>query len=113
MAQSIGVNLSAKALCDDVDVIILKVLSHSGDKRHTYRCSEQQPYAPEKLSRRVLRILRRVIVDHVAKDHRIEQRKDLIDRRKNEDQYDECPILLKVGIEKFHTGNFKLDDSCI
>src|SRR5262249_28003973 len=69
-----------------------------------HRRREQQAHAAEELSRRVLPVPGRVLVDDVAEDQRVEQREDLVDRGQNERQDDERPVTAKVGVEESHGG---------
>src|SRR5207249_1033558 len=47
-------------------------------------------------------IPRRVLIDHMAEDDRIQKRKDLVDRREHEDQGDQKAVLFEVREEYFH-----------
>ena len=78
--DAVGVELRAEPLRDDVDVVVLEVLRHARDERDADRRAEQQADAAEELGGRVLLEPRRVLVDDVPEDQRIEQREDLVDR---------------------------------
>ena len=52
----------------------------------------------------VLAESRRVVVDDVPEDQRIEQREDLVGRRQHERQKNQPAILAQVGEEEIHTG---------
>ena len=73
--DAVGVDLRAEALADHVDEVVLEVLRHAGDERDPHRRAEQQAHTAEELSRRALLELRRVLVDDVAEDQRIDERK--------------------------------------
>src|SRR5881409_523281 len=106
VADSVGINLSAEPLGDDVDVVVLEILGYARNERYTYRGCQQQTHAPKKLAGCVFAIPRRVIIDHVTEDDRIEKRKDLVDRREHEDRCDEQPVLFEIREKNFHV--FKL-----
>ena len=72
VADAVRVELRAQALCDQVDVVVLKILGDARDERHANRGAEQQRHAAEELAGRVLRKPRRVIVDDVSENQRIE-----------------------------------------
>src|SRR5262245_8565561 len=40
MADAVGVKLSAESLCDDVDVVVLKILRHARHEGHAHCRSE-------------------------------------------------------------------------
>ena len=42
MAQSIGIDLRPQSLCDGIDIIILKILRHAGDKGSSHRRQEEK-----------------------------------------------------------------------
>src|SRR5262245_27990307 len=98
MADAIGVDLCAKPLCDDVDVVILKILGDPRDERHAYSGRQQQTYTLKELACCVLAVAGRVIVNHMSKYHGIQERKDLVDRREDKDCDDSVTVLTKVGI---------------
>ncbi len=100
--DAVRVQLGAQPLRDDVDVVVLEVLGHARDERDADRRGEEQADAPEELARRVFLEPRRVLVDHVAEDQRIEQREDLIDGGERERQRDQAAIVAEVAVEDFH-----------
>src|SRR5207249_495370 len=85
VADSVGINLSAQPLGDDVDVVVLEILRYARNERDTDGGCKQQTHATKELSRGVFAIPGRVVIDHVAEDDGIEKRKDLVDRRQHED----------------------------
>ncbi len=92
----------AQPLRDDVDVVVLEVLGHARDERDADRGGEQQADASEELARRVFLEPRRVLVDDVAEDQRIEQREDLIDGGERERQRDQAAIVAQIAEKDFH-----------
>src|SRR5437763_6258732 len=99
MPHPIGINLSAQPLGDDVDVVVLKILRDTGYESGTDCQAEEQAHGAKELAGVVLGVSRRVVVDHVAKDDGVQQRENLIDRRKHQNRDHEWSILLKV-VEK-------------
>ena len=91
MADAVGVELGAKPLRDEVDVVVLEVLRDARDERDADRRGEQQRDAAEELARRVFGEPRGVVVDDVPEDQRIEEREDLVDGREDERERDERP----------------------
>jgi hypothetical protein len=102
MPDPIRVQLRPEALRDDVDEVVLEVLGDARDEGHAHGRAEEQRHATEELGGRVLLKLRRVLVDDVAEDQRIEQRKDLVDRRERERECHQAPVLLQVAEEEPH-----------
>ena len=102
VADAVGVQLRAEPLGDDVDVVVLEVLRDARDEGDADRGAEQQADAPEELSGRVFLEPRRVVVDDVPEDQRVEQREDLIDGGQGERQRDQAAIVPKVAVEKLH-----------
>ncbi len=102
MADAVGVQLSAEPLRDDVDVIVLEVFRDPRHESYPDRCRQQQAHALEEFAGRVLLEPRRVLVDDVAEDQRIEQREDLVDGGQDQRQHDQRPVLPQVGVEDFH-----------
>jgi len=98
MANAVGIDLGAKPLCDDIDVVILKILCNARDKSHTDGGRQQQADASEELAGRVFAIAGRVLVDDVAKDYRIQEREDLVHRCQNEDQKDHLSMGTQIRI---------------
>ena len=94
--------MSTEPLGDDVDVVVLKILRYAGNEGDTYGSCEQQTHATKELTRCVFAIPRRVLIDHMAEDDRIQKRKDLVDRREHEDQGDQKAVLFEVREEYFH-----------
>src|SRR3989442_15409750 len=107
MLDTIRVNLSAQPLGNDVDVKVLKIFGyprHEGDT--DCRC-QQQTDASKELAGCVFAVSSGVIVDDVAKDDRIEKRKDLVDTRQKQDQYHEKAILFEIVEKYFHVFSHK------
>ena len=46
--------------------------------------------------------LRRVLVDDVAEDQRVEQREDLVDRGEHERRRDETAVMAQVAVQELH-----------
>src|SRR5213592_4409187 len=97
MPDTIGINLSTEPLCDDVDVVVLEIFRHSRNEGDPNSGCEQQADASKELSCRVVAISSGVVIDNVAEDDGIQERKDLVDRREHQDQYNEKSILLEVS----------------
>src|SRR5881628_2318138 len=110
MPDTIGINLSTEPLCDDVDVVVLEIFRHTRNERDPNSGCEQQADASKELSRCVVAVSSGVVIDNVAKDDGIQERKDLVDRREHQDQYNEKPILLEVSEKNSHisTGRIPL-----
>src|SRR4029453_4483718 len=106
MGDAVGVELGAKALRDQVDVVVLEVLRYARDKRHTHRGGEQHRDATEELAGRVFGEPRRVVVDDVPEDQRVEQREDLVDRGETERERDERPILAQIREKQRHASDY-------
>src|SRR5687768_5056458 len=102
VADAVGVQIYADTLRGDVDEIVLEVLRDAGDEGDADRRREQQPDSAEELARGVLAELGGVVVDNVPEDQRVEQRKDLIDRGKNEGKDDDAPVPAEVAKQKAH-----------
>ena len=102
MADAVGIDLRADSLCDDVDVIVLKVLRDTRDEGDANGRRQQQADAPEELGGRVFLEPGRVLVDHVPEDQRVEQREGLIDRGEDERQRHEPPVAFQVPVQKLH-----------
>src|SRR6185436_2693971 len=106
VTDAVGIDLRAQPLRDHIDVVILKVLCDARNKRDAHRGGQQQADSAEKLARRVFAVARRVFVDDVAKDHRIQKREDLVDRRQNQYQDDRLPMFAEIRVKNFHAGDF-------
>ena len=102
MADAVGVDLGPQPLGDHVDEVVLEVLGHPRDEGHAHRRPQQQAHPAEELAGRVLRVARRVLVDDVAEDQRVEQREDLVDRGQHEGQRDQAPVPAQVRVEQPH-----------
>ena len=102
MLDPVRIELGPETLRDHIDVVILKVLRHARHERDADRGPEQQADAFEELTRRVLLKPRRVLVDHVPEDQRIEEREDLVDRGQGERERDEAAVLPEITVKKFH-----------
>src|SRR6266576_6153743 len=103
MADAVGVELCTQLLRDEADVVILEVLRHARDERHTHGSAQQEADTANELSSRVLLKPCGVLVDDVAKNQRIEEREDLIDRRQDERKGDQTPVVAQIGIQQFHS----------
>src|SRR5258708_36986272 len=102
MSTAIGVDACANFLRDYIDEIILEILGDARDQSHANRRSEQQSYTSNELRARILAIASRVGVDDVPEDERIQQRKNLIDRRQDKSDGSKLPQILKVPVESIH-----------
>ena len=71
--HAIRIDLRAKPLRHDVDVVILEILRDSRNEGCSHRRCQEQTDATKELARGVLRVPRRVIVDDVSKDDRIQK----------------------------------------
>src|SRR5258706_15827130 len=78
------------------------ILGNNGSRTRRNRRSQQQAYASNELRARILAIPGRVGVDDVPENERIQQRKDLIDRRQNKGDDSKLPQILKVPVESSH-----------
>jgi hypothetical protein len=96
VADAIGVQLGAEPLGYDVDEVVLEVLRHARDERHTDRCREPLDHPADEVGGRISRVLGSVLVNDDPEDQRIEQREDLVDRRQAKGHGDEHPVLLQV-----------------
>src|SRR5579864_6738992 len=106
----VGVQLGPEPLRDQVDVVILEVLGGPRDKRHADSGGQQKADAAKELAGGVLGELRRVAVDDVAKDQRVEQGKHLVDRRQHQRERDQASVIPQVRIEELHlAGNSTAD----
>src|SRR5258708_37825919 len=72
-----------------------------GGGNSTHR-SEQQSYPRNDVRVRIIAIASRVGVDDVPENERIQQRKNLIDRRQDKSDDSELPQILKVPVESSH-----------
>ena len=102
MADPVRVDLGAQTLRDDVDEVVLEILRDARDEGDPHRRAEQQAHAPEELGGGVLLELRRVRIDDVAEDQRIEEREDLVDRRQHERERDQRPVTFQIREEQLH-----------
>ncbi len=102
MSNAIGVDACANFLRDYIDEIILKILGDARDQSHANRRTEQQAYTSNELRARILAIACRVGVDDVPENERIQQRKNLIDRRQDKSDDSKPPQILKVPVESSH-----------
>ena len=84
VADAVCEDLGAQPLRDDVDEVVLEVLGHTRDERDAYGRQQQHADAAEELRGRIELVLRRVAIDDVAEDQRIEQREDLVDGRQDQ-----------------------------
>ena len=80
MANAIRVHLRAHLLRDQTDHVVLDVFGHSRNKGHAHRRAQQQRDAAKELLGGILLKLRRVVIDHVAKNQGIEEGEDLVNR---------------------------------
>ena len=102
MADPVGIEVDADALRDDVDEVILEVLRDPGDERDADGGEQQQADTAKELARGMLAELRRVVVDDVPEDQRVEQREDLVDRRQDEREDDDRPVAAQIGQQEAH-----------
>src|ERR1700686_472577 len=102
MSNAIGVDACANLLRDYIDEIILEILGDARDQSHANRRSEQESYTSNELRARILAIASRVGVDDVPENERIQQRKNLIDRRQDKSDGSKLPQILKVPVESSH-----------
>ena len=79
MPDAVRVDLRAEPLRDDVDEVVLEVLRDTRDERHADGGQQQDADASKELARGVFLVARRVLIDDVSKDQRVEQREDLVD----------------------------------
>ena len=105
VANSVGVELRAQPLRYNVDEVVLEVLGHAGDERDTNGHREEERDSAKELSVGELVVLGGVVVDDVAEDQRVEQRKDLIDRREDQSERDQGPVAAQITGEKRHDRN--------
>jgi hypothetical protein len=96
--DAVRIELRTEPLRDHVDVVVLEVLRHSRDERHTHGRREQQADAAEELAGRVLAEPGRVLVDYVAKNERVEQREHLVDRGQRQGQRYQSAVIPKVAV---------------
>ena len=102
MPDTIGINLSTEPLCDDVDVVVLEIFRHARNERDPNSGCEQQADASKELACCVVAVPSGVVIDNVPEDDGIQERKDLVDRREHQDQYNEKPILFEISEKNFH-----------
>ena len=104
MSDAVRVHLGADALYDHVDIVVLEIL---GNTRHESdaHCQEQQcAGAFDERRGLILAKARRVVVDHVPEDERIEKREDLVRRRQQQREENQRAVFTKVGGKEIHTG---------
>src|SRR5258707_12802394 len=102
MPTAMGEDACANLRGDNIDGITLKILGDARDQSHANRRSEQQSYTSNELRARILAIASRVGVDDVPENERIQQRKNLIDRRQDKSGGSKLPQILKVPVESSH-----------
>jgi len=102
VADAVGVELCAEALRNQVDVVVLKILCDARDERHTDRRSEERRDPAEELPGRVLREARRIVVDDVTEDERVEEGEDLVDGCQHERDQHEASVVAQVRVEQLH-----------
>src|SRR6185503_10518520 len=89
--------------------VVLEVLGDARDEGDADRRAEQQAHATEEFAGGIFLEPGRVLVDDVAEDQRIEQRKDLVDGRQDERQRDQRSVVPEVGIEDPHlSGHYSM-----
>ena len=103
--NSVGVELCAQPLRYNVYEVVLEVLGHAGDERDTNGHREEERDSAKELSVGELVVLGGVVVDDVAEDQRIKQRKDLIERREDESERDHRRVRAQITGEKPHDRN--------
>src|SRR6266576_326178 len=89
-------------LDDGVDVVILEILGDARYECHAHCHQQQRAGAFDERRGLVLAEPRRVIVDYVTEDERVEEREDLIRRRQHQRQQDQPAVFTEVGIEDGH-----------
>ena len=73
MAKTIGIDLRAQPLGDDVDEGVLEVLRNPGDKCHSHGSQKQQTDPFEEACLSVLLEVQRVFIDNVPEDEGIKE----------------------------------------
>lgn len=102
MREAIGIDLRAQFLCDGVDVVILEILCHAGDKSDANRRPQQRGHSGEKFTLgKPVKMCGIAVNDH-SEYPRVEQGEDLVDSRQKERKRDERPVLTKITIQEFH-----------
>jgi len=81
MFDSFGIQLRAGPLSHHIDVIVLEVLGDSGNECDANRRAQEQRYTMDKLRRGVIVKPGSVPINDVPENERVQQRKDLINRR--------------------------------
>src|SRR5689334_6560685 len=102
--DSLRVHLGPDALDDHVDVIVLEVLGNARHERHAHRHQQQGSRALDESRRLILAESRRVVVDHVTENQRIEQRKDLIRRGQHQREKNQLSVFMEIRIKDGHNG---------
>jgi len=102
--DAVGIDPRSEPLDDDVDEVVLEVLRHAADERRSHGEQQEEADAARELLHRVFVGARRVAVDDVAKDRRIEQREDLVHRRQEQGQDGELPVAAKIAQQQPHEG---------
>ena len=100
--DAVRIHLGAHSLDDGVDVVVLEILGDARDESHTHRHKEKSAGAFDERRSLVLTESRRVIVDDVTEDERIEQREDLVGRRQHQREQDQPAVFVEVGVEESH-----------
>ncbi len=104
MAHAVRIELRAQPLRDDIDAVVLEVLRDPGHEGHADRRKQQQAHPPEELACRVFAVPRGVLVDHMAEDQRIQQRKHLVDGRQQERDREQAAVACEVRPQEAHVS---------
>src|SRR5262245_49100069 len=107
VVDAVRIDARPEALRDHVDEVVLEVLGDPRDEGHAHRRAQQQRHAAEELAPRVLAVAQRVLVDHVAKDQRVEQREDLVHGGQHQRQQHQLPLRSQVREQQTH-GNVRI-----
>ena len=102
MPETVGIELRAQPLGDDVDEVVLEVLGDAGDERHSDGCSEEEAHTTDELPGRVVTVPGGVLVNDMAEYQGIEKREDLVHRRQEQGEEDELPVAAQITVEDSH-----------
>src|ERR1035437_5088218 len=97
MLDAFAIDLDPEAQCQDVGVIILKILGDAGDERRAHHEQNEWPDSAKKLRGRKLLELLHVSIEDSREDHWIDEREERIDRRQAERQKDELAVSAKIS----------------
>src|SRR4051812_2135742 len=102
MLHAFGVQGRSGSLRDNVNEIVLEILRNSRDKSDTHRCREQSADTADKLRGRVFIEARRVAVNDVAENQRVEKGKNLVDGGEEKGDQHQPPVSLQMSKEQGH-----------